>query len=239
MAAEEALEQEGWTNGRWFLRLIRRYFKKYWETLEERYFHEVYGTDDKDAIANRLIKTFSRNASLLGALTGLIMSADEIVTFLTGAEGGMGLPFNIAIAVLVLTMETILLLRFQLALVACLGRLYGAPLDPDDPDDLATIMTFAVGGSAANAAGAAGIKVGGKLAARVARKAVQKEALTMLADLAERIGIRMFARAIVKYALPVVSVAIGMVMNYLATKAVGVIAMNHFRYAKKHAQTGK
>jgi uncharacterized protein (DUF697 family) len=219
--------------------LIRRYFKKYWETLEERYFHEVYGTDDKDAIANRLIKTFSRNASLLGALTGLIMSADEIVTFLTGAEGGMGLPFNIAIAVLVLTMETILLLRFQLALVACLGRLYGAPLDPDDPDDLATIMTFAVGGSAANAAGAAGIKVGGKLAARVARKAVQKEALTMLADLAERIGIRMFARAIVKYALPVVSVAIGMVMNYLATKAVGVIAMNHFRYAKKHAQTGK
>jgi hypothetical protein len=239
MAAEEALEQEGWTSGRWFLRLIRRYFKKYWETLEERYFHEVYGTDDKDAIANRLIKTFSRNASLLGALTGLIMSADEIVTILTGAEGGMGLPFNIVIAVLVLTMETILLLRFQLALVACLGRLYGAPLDPDDPDDLAAIMTFAVGGSAANAAGAAGMKVGGKLAARVARTAMQKEALTMLTGLAERIGIRMFVRAIVKYALPVVSLAIGMVMNFIATRAVGVIAMNHFRDARKRAERGK
>jgi hypothetical protein len=216
-------------SGHWLVRLIRKYFKKYWEIVGADYLKEVYHTSDREQIANRLTKMFARNAAIIGGFTGVIMSVDEIMTFATGAEGGMGLPFNIAIAVLVLTMETILLLRCQLALVACLGRLYEVPLDPDNPEDILKILAYAIGGGAANAAGTAGIKMGGKLAARVAKTVVQKETLTVLTELAERVGIQMLARAAVKYAVPLVSIGIGAGANYFATRAVGRIAKSHLR----------
>jgi len=215
-------------SGQWLLWLIRRAFRKYWEMLSADYFQEIYRTTDRATIAEKLIRMFARNSAILGVLTGIIMSADEIVLFTTGAEGGLGLPFNIAIAALVMTLETILLLRFQLALVACLGKLYEVPLDPDDPEDIVTILAFAIGGSAANAAGAAGVKMGGKVAARVATTVVEKEALSALTGVAERIGFRMLMRALVKYAVPVVSIAVGMVMNYIATRSVGKLAKRHF-----------
>jgi uncharacterized protein (DUF697 family) len=222
-------------SGQWLLRLIRRAFKKYWEMLSAEYFQEAYHTTDRDVIADKLIKMFARNASILGILTGVIMSADEIVLLVTDAEGGLGLPFNIAIAALVLTLETILLLRFQLAMVACLGKLYDVPLDPDDPEDIVTILAFAIGGSAANAAGTAGMKMGGKVVARIAKSVVQKEALSALTGVAERIGIQMLARALVKYAVPVASIAIGMVMNYIATRGVGKLAKKHFQSQHDHS----
>jgi uncharacterized protein (DUF697 family) len=232
-------EQKVGTSGQWLLRLIRRAFVKYWEMVSAEYFKEVYRTADRTVIADRLIRMFARNSAILGILTGIIMSADEIVLLVTGAEGGLGLPFNIAIAALVMTLETILLLRFQLALVACLGKLYDVQLDPDDPEDIVTILAFAIGGSAANAAGTAGMKMGGKVVARVAKSVVQKEALSALTGVAERIGFQMLARALVKYAVPVASIAIGMVMNYIATRGVGRLAKKYFRSHRGHQSSAR
>ncbi len=64
-------------------------------------------------------------------------------------------------------------MRFQLQLVANLGKLYGAPLNPDDPEDILTIIAFALGGSAAETAGKFGMKVGGRIAKNAARESLK------------------------------------------------------------------
>ena len=217
----------------WFYGLIHRIFKKYWAIASAEHLQAAFGAGDNDAIAAKLTKMFARQASILGILTGVLMSAEEIVTFLTGAEGGLGLPFNIAVAALLLLAETFLLLRFQIALVAWLGKLYGVPLDPDNPEDILTILAFATGTSAANAAGTAGVKMGGKLATRIARTAVQKQALAAVTGMAERIGLTMLARAAVKYAIPVLSIGLGMIMNYSTTRGVGAVGQKHFKKTRK------
>lgn len=216
-------------SGHWLLEWIRGIFKTFWEQANVEYYQALYDTDDTEEIADRLIRWFARNASFLGALTGVLMSVDEVIAFATGGEGGIGLPVNILIAILVLSMETVLLIRFQLALVACLGKVYGMPLDPNDPEDVLTIFAYALGGSAANAAGAAGMKVGGKLVARIAKSVAQKEAVSTLEGIAGRLGLRFLGLAMVKYAIPLVSIGIGIGANYLATKAVGNIAKRHLR----------
>jgi uncharacterized protein (DUF697 family) len=224
--------------GHWLLELIRRSFKKSWEMVSAEYFQEAYSTKDQDRIADRLIAVFSRNASILGGITGLLMSADVIVAFLTRGEGVVELPVSIVIAVFVLCMETVVLIRFQLALVACLGKLYGAPLDPNDPEDVLTILAYALGGSTASAAGTAGMKVGGKLAARIAKTVVQKEVAATFRNVAEKVGLRIIQLALIKYAVPILSIGIGMGANYFATRTIGRIAKNHLREERAEHSSG-
>lgn len=175
----------------------------------------------------------ARNASILGGIVGAAVTADEIVALTSGGEGGIGLPANIAIAATAISGEAILLIRFQLQLVANLGKLYGVPLDPNDPEDILTIFAFAVGGSAADVAGKFGMKVGGKIAGRVAKNVFKKETLAALKRIATKIGIKILQRTIVKYTIPVVSIMIGTIWNYVATKTVARIAIKHFKVRKQ------
>lgn len=162
-------------------------------------------------------------------MTGAAISTDEIVAIATGGEGGIGLPANIVIAATGICGEAILLIRFQLQLVANLGKLYGMPLDPDDPEDILTILAFALGGSAADTAGKFGMKVGGKLAGRAAKAVFKKETLAALKRIAAKVGIKILQRTIVKYTIPVASIGIGTGWNYASTKTVARIAIKHFK----------
>ena len=211
----------------WLLALIRRFFKSSWDSVSPDDLREFCHSDDREQIANRLIKVFARYAAILGAFTGILMSADEVLALATGGEGGLGLPVNILLALFVLTIDTITLLRFQLSLVACLARLYGACLDPDDPEDILTIFAYAAGGVAAKAAGKAGMKVGGKVVTRVAKSVAQKEVMSALTRVSERVGIRILQRAAVKYSLPVASIGLGMVVNFFTMRTMGRIAKKH------------
>jgi hypothetical protein len=215
--------------GQWLLGMIRRFSKKYWELADAEGFKAYFRTDDPEIIADKLTRLCARNASILGACTGVIMSADEIVMFGTGAEGGVGLPANILIAIIALSMEAIVLIRMQLALVAYLGKVYGVALDPDDPADVMTIFAYAIGGSAAIAAGTAGMTVGKKVAGSVAKTIVKKEAMTAMTGVAERLGVRLLQMAVVKYAVPLVSIGIGVIANYVTTKRIGRIAREHLK----------
>src|SRR5262249_12296126 len=147
----------------------------------------------------------------------------------TAGEGGIGLPANIALAAAALSAEAILLVRFQLQLVANLGKFYGAPLDPDDPEDILTILAFALGGSAADAAGKDGMKIGGKFAGRAAKRVFSKDVLAFFKKIAAKVGVKILQRTIVKYTIPIVSIGIGTGWNYFATRAVGRIATKHFK----------
>jgi uncharacterized protein (DUF697 family) len=214
--------------GDWLWRVIQKSFQNYWARANAEYFRNKYPTRDEPAIARKLIAVAAKNASLLGAVVGATVSADEIVAIATAGEGGVGIPANIAIALAAVSAEAILLVRIQMQLVVNIAKVYGIPLDPDDPEDILTILAFALGGSAAEAAGKAGMKLGAHVVEVSAKKLLQKDALEAMERVAARIGIRIVQRSIVKYAVPAASIGIGLGWNYLTTRAIGKAAIRHF-----------
>lgn len=215
-------------SGEWLFLLIQKSFRNYWERANVEYFRSKYSSQDEDFLAKKITKVAARNAALIGATTGAAVSTDEIVGFFTAGEGGIGIPANVAIALTVMASEAVLLIRFQLKLVANLGKLYGVPLDPDDPEDILTILAFAVGGSSAEAAGKIGMKVGGKLVKVAVKKYISKEVLEALKRFGAKLGVKILQRTILKYTVPLVSIGIGTGWNYVSTKTVGKIAKKHF-----------
>jgi hypothetical protein len=230
-AMNEVEELGGWDafkSGIWLIRLIRKSFRNLYERSDPEYFRHKYPHFDDDKISNKITKVTARNAAILGAVVGATVSTDDIVAILTGFEGGVGLPANIAIAFAAVAGEAVLLTRMQLKLVANIAKLYGVPLDPDDPEDILTIIAFAVGGSAAESAGKAGMRIGGKLTERLIKNTIKKELLDSIKKVGEKVGIKILQRTIIKYAVPIAPMGIGGSWNYFSTRAVGKIAGNHF-----------
>ena len=128
-------------------------------------------------------------------------------------------------------------MRFQLQLIANLGKLYGFPLDPSDPEDIITILAFAVGGGVAEEAGKAGMKMGGKAAGHVAKNLFSGQTLKFVKGIGNKVGVNILQRSIVRYTVPIVSIGIGISWNYLAMRTVGRIAIKHFKQRAAGAAT--
>ena len=234
-AKRDYKEVGGWSSlqsGQWLWQIIQKSFANYWNNANVEYFESKYGTKDTEKLAKKLTAVAAKNSAILGGVTGATISANEIVAIVTGGEGGVGLPANIAIVTTGIGAEAILLIRFQLQLVANLGKLYGVPLDPDDPEDILTILAFALGGSVADTAGKFGMKVGGKLAGRTAKAVFKKETLATLKHIAAKVGVKILQRTIIKYTIPIASIGIGTGWNYSSTHAVAKIAIKHLTWFK-------
>ena len=216
-------------SGEWFLKLIAKSFENYFKNANEQYFRNKYKKKDDNFIAKKLISVAAKNASLVGALTGAAVSADELVAIFTGGEGVIGLPANITIGISAVLAEAVVLVKIQLKLIAELSKIYGVELNPNDPEDILLIFAFAVGGSAAEAAGKAGMKIGQRVAKNAIKNNIKKDVLKALQKLGVKLGIKILQRNIIKYTLPVVSIGIGTGWNYFTTKAVGRIATKHFK----------
>jgi uncharacterized protein (DUF697 family) len=231
-AKREYEQLGGWDafkSGEWLWRLIRKSFRNYWERATAEYFWAKYGTKDPDRVAPRLIAVAAKNAAMLGAMTGAAVSTDEIAAIVTAGGAGVGIPATLAIAAAALSAEAILLVRLQLQLVANIGKLYGVALDPDDPEDILTILAFALGGAVADEAGGVGMKIGGTLGGRAAEAVFSKDLLAFTKRVASKVGVKILQRTIVKYVVPLISIGVGTGWNYVATKAVGRIAIRHFK----------
>jgi uncharacterized protein (DUF697 family) len=215
--------------GEWVLALVQKSFKSYFANANGDYFRAKYKTSDNDFVADKLIAVGVGNATLLGGLTGLAISGDELLAFFTGGEGGVGLPANIAIATAAIAGEAVLFLKMQLQLVAELAKLYGAPLNPDDPEDILLIIAFALGGAAAEEAGRLGMKITGTVASTAIRKTIRKDVLKALQSVGKTIGIKILQRNIIKYAVPVASTIVGAAWNRSTMKSVGRLAKSHMR----------
>ena len=220
---------EAFKSGEWLTLLIHRSFKNYWERATPEYFRAKYPNCDNDEIAKRLIAVAAKNASILGGITGATVSTDEIVAILTVGGAGVGLPANIAIAAASVGAEAVLLMQLQLQLIANLGKLYGAPLDPNDPEDIITILAFAVGGGAAEELGRAGMNIGGRAAGRVVRTLFSGQRLHFVQGMGRNVGVKILQRSIVRYTVPIASIGIGLSWNYVAMRTVGRIAIKHFK----------
>lgn len=221
----------GWAglkSGSWFYDFARSTFRTYYERATPEYLREKYPGKGADFIADRLIRVAAKNAMLLGSVTGAAISADELAGLLTAGEGGIGLPGNVLLGLAAAGAELVLLVRFQLQMVAGLARLYGVELDPEDPEDVLTIFTFALGGSLAERAGRLGMKVGARATRQMVERRVRREMFAPWKLLGERVGAKLAGRSLLKYAVPMVSVGIGATWNYATTRALGRLAQRHF-----------
>lgn len=230
---------KGFTSGEWFLALVRATFRSYYEKAHYEYFKTKYPGADDDTLIEKLTSVAARNAAILGGIVGATISADEIATLTTAAEGGLGLPANIAIAGTAIAGELILLTRIQLQLIANLAKIMGVPLDPDDPEDILLIFAFAFGGSVSEAAGKAGMKIGGRFAKFAVKKTINKEVLKTLKRIALKLGYKLLQRTIIKYTVPLASIGIGATWNYASTRTVARIAKKHFEERKKRNGNGR
>jgi uncharacterized protein (DUF697 family) len=125
--------------------------------------------------------------------------------------------------------ELLLLVRFQLQMVAGLARLYGVELDAEDPEDVLTVFTFALGGSLADQAGRMGMRLGARTTRRMVERHMRRELFAPWKLVGERVGAKLVSRSLVKYAVPMVSVGIGAAWNYATTRAMGRLARKHFQ----------
>src|SRR5437588_11724310 len=227
----------GWAkfrSGEWLFYLIQRSFRQHWDAAAAEAFHDEFPGCDSDRIARKLIARAAKDASAIGAVTGAIVSADEIAALLTAGEALIGLPANIAIAVGSIAAELILFLRIQLRLIAQLARLYGVALDTDDPGEVLTIIALATGGAAARDVSSYGIRIGGSAASASVKRLFSDQRLHLLKLISAKAGKHMLRRSLLKNTLAVASVGIGAGSNYFAMKSIGRVAMHHFRQ-----QTGK
>ncbi|MGO9607046.1 MAG: EcsC family protein [Candidatus Binataceae bacterium] len=180
-------------------------------------------------MADKLTGVAAGYATDLGALIGLAISGDELLTLFTGGEAGIGLPANIMVAATSIAAEAVLLVKIQLQLVAELAKVYGAPLEADDPEDALLILAFALGGGAAEEAGKFGMKLGGNLAASTMRRTIRKDVLQALQAIGRKVGVKILQRNLIKYSIPVASAVVGAAWNRTTTKAVARLAKNHMR----------
>ena len=120
--------------------------------------------------------------------------------------------------------------RIQLRLVARLGALYGATLDPEkNPDDLLAIMNFAFGGAAAEGLSKEAAKSGAKIsAAVVGRYYAKRESFEVLKRFAKKLGYKLLRRSFVNAVVPGVSMFMGAMWNKRTTKTIGKNAAKFF-----------
>lgn len=230
--AIRAVWDTGWAkfrSGEWLSYLIQRSFRQHWEAASAEAFHDQFPGCNRDRIAKKLIARAAKDASAVGAVTGVIVSADEIATLLTAGEGLIGLPANIVIAVGSVAAELILFLRIQLRLIAELAHLYGVTLDPDDTDEVLSIVVLAAGGAAATDIRKYGIGIGASAARASVKRMFSDHRVSLLKLISAKTGKHMLRRSLLKNTLAVASIGIGAGSNYFAMKSIGRLATKHFQ----------
>ena len=235
--AYDWIKEIGWPsfkNGDWLFMVVQRSFKAFYENANADYFRGKYPRLNDEAIAKKLIAVSAKNAALLGATTGAAVSVDELTALVASVPtGGLNLPAQITVATTALAAEAVVLVRIQLQLIANIAKLFEVQLDPDDPEDVMLILQFAFGGAVAEKAGKFAAKTAGSVTKRVIKKKLSGPALKALQKTAAKLGVKVLQRSVIKYAVPLASSVVGGTWNYMTTKKIGGIAMNHFQKFKE------
>ena len=123
----------------------------------------------------------------------------------------------------------IYLARIQMRLVLDLSVIYDLQLDPDDPEDILMVFGYALGVVPTEFVGKSLQKAAGAGTQYAIRKYVSKGTLKAIQTFSKRIGMKILQRTIIKYAVPVVSAAVGSGYNYITTKTIGQVSKSHLK----------
>ncbi|MCA9976387.1 MAG: hypothetical protein KC413_11575, partial [Anaerolineales bacterium] len=216
------LDIEDVKSGQWFIALLQKVVQSYNHNARAEYFQQKYPGLPPDEIAAILTSVTVRYATIAGAITGATVTLNQI-----GALSSAGM--TIAVMAGAIGAEMVYLARIQMRLVLDLSVVYDLQLDSADPEDILMIFGYAMGVTPAEMFGKRLQAAAGAGTRSAIRKYISKGTLKTVQNFGKRIGIRITQKAIIKYAVPVVSAAAGSSYNYVTTKAVGSIAKNHLK----------
>jgi hypothetical protein len=229
---KEEIEEFGgiasFKNGDWLMKLVRKSFSTYYQNATPEFFAAKYPNLDRDGIYKKLRKSAVRQSGIVGAGSGAVVSANEITALLTGGEGLVGIPANLALALLTIAGELLVVSKIQLELVSRIARLYGAPLDLDDPEDVWVVLSVALGGEIAQEVGKFGIKIGGRVSQRAVKGLIKGETLAFMKRLASKVGMKLLQETLATAVVPVISIAAGTLWNRWLTGKIAAAAKKHF-----------
>ena len=209
-------------SGEWFIQLLQKVIRAYDRNATAAYFQQKYPGLPPDDIAEILTSVTVRYATIAGAVTGVVASANQIAAL---ASAGM----TAAIFVGAIGAEMLYLAQIQMRLVLDLSVVYDLQLDPEDPEDVMMIFGYALGVTPTAMLGK-GLQVAAGAATKGAVKQyISKSTLKALQDFARRLGFSILQKTILKYAVPMASAAVGSSYNYVTTKSVGRIAKAHLK----------
>lgn len=209
-------------NGDWFLKILRMTISSYNRNARASYFQQKYPGMHPDELADKMISIATRYATLAGGIAGAAVTANEIATLTT---------FGMTAALLITTIgaEMIYLAGLQLRLILDLSIIYDIQLDSDDPEDMMMLMYYALGIAPTDLAGKGLTKTAAGGMQTLIKTYVSKDSLKTLQTLGRQVGIKILQRDILKFAVPVVSTAVGGSYNYITTLGVGKTAKSHFK----------
>ncbi len=225
----KTLDMEQVKSGEWFVKLLQKVVRAYDRNARTEYFRQKYPGLPPDDIADTLISVTARYASVAGGVAGAAATSAQVSALGTA---GMTAPLFLG----AIGAEMLYLARIQMRLVLDLSVVYDLQLDPDDPEDVLMIFGYAMGVAPAEMMGTVAIKAAGGGTKTLVKRYVSKNVLKAIQDFARKLGFKILQRTILKYAVPVVSAAVGGGYNYVSTRAVGGIAKSHFRNRRRFTE---
>jgi len=223
-----------WSPQGWFLRLARRVLRG---GSPERLRRERDQGQPATAIAERLVNRMALQMAFVGGMAGLGATVTEIASIPTFGA-------SLALWVGVSGAELSYLTYAQLRLVQDLAAVYGVELDPDhSPQDVLTVFGLAQGyrptelivASFSRTAGMATQSpspawAGGLgLAASALQEYTTRQIARLVQRLARNVGWELLEHTVIKYAVPIVSIFAGAIINYVSVRSLGRIAQAYFR----------
>lgn len=217
------LSPEEISGGDWFIKLLRKVTSSYNRNARAAYFQTKYPGLHPDDVADKLIMVATRYSMVIGGVTGLAASATQ-----AAAVGTLGT--SLAVTVTSLVTEMVTLAALQMRLLLDLSVIYDLQLNEDDPEDLLMIFGYALGVAPQTQAGKLTETIAGNATKQVIRNVVKKDVNSAFRNATYKlIGKKIGQKALIKYGVPVVSIAVGSGYNYLSTKILSSIAKAHFR----------
>jgi EcsC protein family/Tellurite resistance protein TerB len=225
-ALAKSLDFETVKNGDWFVTLLKQLVRTYDCNAKAAYFQKKYPGLSPDEIADILTSVTVRYATIAGAVAGVAASASEIAAL--SSAGMTAVSFIGSIGA-----EMLYLSNIQMRLVLDMATVYDLQLNSEDPEDILMVFGYALGVAPADIIGG-GLQVAARAGTtRAIKAAVSKGTLEALQNFGRRVGFKILQRTIIKYAVPVVSAAVGSGYNYVTTQSIGQIAKTHFKHRGK------
>ncbi len=207
---EKEVESTGlraYRDGTWLLNTVKGYLAKQDPAAHRAALDKKFPKLKRRAASRKLIGQRARRAGVVGGVTGGLVNASSILGFLTlGAGLAAGSAAFLA--------ELIYTFRLQLGLSYDIALLNGVTIDPDDPADLLLVLGAALG-------------VQGPVELLPKRR-IHSQSRLIASQFATKLGMAVVQRGAMKFALPVVCVAISGGLNYYRTRKVGQVAADYF-----------
>ena len=209
-------------SGQWFISLLAKIAKTYDQNVRAEYFQKKYPGLPPDEVADILIGVTVKYATIAGGVAGAAVTANQIAALSTAGA-------TVALMAGSIGAEMIYLARIQMRLVLDIAVLYDLQLNADDPEDILMVFGYAIGVVPTELAGKGLQKAAAVGTQQAIKKYVSKGTLKTIQTFGKRIGMKILQRSIIKYAVPIVSSAVGSTYNYYTTKTIGQISKAHLK----------